>query len=511
MVGTSLSIFAPGVRGHLLAIKQTARTYDSIQNTLATGKTVNSAVDNAPKFFTASALSSEANDLNRLLDRISQSVSTIKTAETALSSVDALLTEADDLIQEANGVIDSSRQDIGDVILADDPIIYYRLNETNTNIIENLGTEGVTSAGRYQGGYTLDTGPLHQGDNSASVTLDGTNGRINIPNSIAFNRDPNGYSQKTVELTFEAEDLTGRQVLFEVGGSGNNSGFSIYLDNDDLYFVANDDANFGLVSVQSSVKIEVGVTYHASFVFDADSRSFTGYLNGEVAGTAEVTGIIRRQSGGGLGRSTNGANFHDGVNPGNGEYFQGKLADFAVYNAALTQADIQERYDVTQLATTQSFETRISNILENINPFVEDTSYLGVNLLDGFDLTVYFDLDQESTLKVEGRKFSTTDFGLDDVSLKTKFDLNSSLRNFDSATDSLKEFISSLSNDLSVINNRREYTENKINTLKAGSDDLVVADQNEESANLIAVATRQTIQIEALSLASNPITVASFL
>ena len=41
-----------------------------------------------------------------------------------------------------------------------------------------------------------------------------------------------------------------------------------------------------------------------------------------------------------------------------------------------------------------------------------------------------------------------------------------------------------------------------INTLQTGSDALVLADSNEEAANLLALQTRQQLSTTALSLAS---------
>ena len=70
------------------------------------------------------------------------------------------------------------------------------------------------------------------------------------------------------------------------------------------------------------------------------------------------------------------------------------------------------------------------------------------------------------------------------------------------ALASVRSFGSTLANDLSIIQTRRDFTEETINTLTAGADDLTVADQNEEGANLLALQTRQTLGVTSLSLAS---------
>ena len=51
------------VRQNLLALQQTSAIMGEVQNRLATGKKVNSALDNPNSFFTASGLNNRANDL----------------------------------------------------------------------------------------------------------------------------------------------------------------------------------------------------------------------------------------------------------------------------------------------------------------------------------------------------------------------------------------------------------------------------------------------------------------
>ena len=53
-----------------------------------------------------------------------------------------------------------------------------------------------------------------------------------------------------------------------------------------------------------------------------------------------------------------------------------------------------------------------------------------------------------------------------------------------------------------VIQNRTSFTNSMIQTLNTGADALTMADQNEESANLLALNTQQQLAQTALSLAS---------
>jgi len=49
---------------------------------------------------------------------------------------------------------------------------------------------------------------------------------------------------------------------------------------------------------------------------------------------------------------------------------------------------------------------------------------------------------------------------------------------------------------------RQDFTKELINTLNTGADNLTLADQNEEAANLLALQTRQQLSQTTLSLAS---------
>ncbi|KZM47679.1 ABC transporter substrate-binding protein, partial [Labrenzia sp. OB1] len=82
------------VRANLSSLQSTADMMSSVQNKLATGKKVNSALDNPNSFFTASGLTSRANDLSTLLDDMGQSVQTLKAADEGISSITNLVESA---------------------------------------------------------------------------------------------------------------------------------------------------------------------------------------------------------------------------------------------------------------------------------------------------------------------------------------------------------------------------------------------------------------------------------
>src|SRR5665647_372866 len=73
-------VLSSGVRSNLLQLQQTSDLITSTQTKLATGKRVNSALDNPINFFTAQGLTVRANDLNALLDTMTTGINTIQAA-----------------------------------------------------------------------------------------------------------------------------------------------------------------------------------------------------------------------------------------------------------------------------------------------------------------------------------------------------------------------------------------------------------------------------------------------
>lgn len=99
-------VLSSGVRSNLLQLQQTADLISSTQNKLATGKRVNSALDNPINFFTAQSLGIRANDLNSLLDTMSTGINTIQAANNGITAITKLVQSAQSLISQAQQASD---------------------------------------------------------------------------------------------------------------------------------------------------------------------------------------------------------------------------------------------------------------------------------------------------------------------------------------------------------------------------------------------------------------------
>ena len=94
-------VLSAGVRQNLLSLQSTADLMATTQNRLATGKRVNSAIDNPSNFFTSQALSYRAGDLNSLLDSIGQAQKTIEAADHGITAITKLVESAKSIAKQA--------------------------------------------------------------------------------------------------------------------------------------------------------------------------------------------------------------------------------------------------------------------------------------------------------------------------------------------------------------------------------------------------------------------------
>ena len=143
-----------------------------------------------------------------------------------------------------------------------------------------------------------------------------------------------------------------------------------------------------------------------------------------------------------------------------------------------------------------------TKILNQYEQLIKDGSYKGTNLLTNDSLNIKFNETGNASLNVSGKDMSSASLGLNTVDWQTQADITRSLSEISAALKSIRNFSAELGNNYNIITSRQDFTENLINILTEGADKLTLADMNEESANMLALQTRQQLAINSLSLAS---------
>jgi flagellin-like hook-associated protein FlgL len=403
-----------GIRQNLFSLQQSSELIAITQNRLATGKKVNSAIDNPTNFFTAQSLNSRAKDLNGLLDGISNSLKTVEAADNGIRSITKLVENAQSVARQARA----------------------------------LTAGGTTEA------FTVAAA----GSGTSAALGAGNAGQL----SLAFT--PTGGSASNLDIVI---------------GGGKTFDESIAAINDSS---ANRDASGTRIVTASK---------------DGTGKLVLTARNGTVA--------INATQGGGVAT---------GTIAGAGQSDDEVLSSLGITSLTLTSGGVKLDSAGEQ---RQTLAKQFNDIREQITKLARDSGYNGVNLLNSDQLTVAFnertDADK-AQLTIKGTDFTA---GKDDGTSGLKLaaidvtgvkglQKNSEIDDVDSrlnaALASLRSTASTFGSQLAIVQTRKDFTNELVNTLKSGADGLVLANSNEEAANLLTLQTRQQLSSQALALAS---------
>jgi flagellin len=470
-----------GVRQNLLALQSTAALLGTTQNRLATGKKVNSALDNPTNFFTSSSLSSRASDLSAILDAMSNGINTLKAADNGLSAITTAVETMKATVSQARQ--DSSFKSTSFTVDASAIGTATAKNLTfsggavtgSVNVALNTATVSATLTGSqavsatYTGGsFTIQAANLN-GGNAVSVTIadDTTAANVVIAINNALDAATGGDGGITASQTGGTLTLTGT--------TGNN----ITVDGTASVLTA-----FGFTSAQVSTN---GVVGSVNSVDD---------LVTSINGNANLTGKVKASNDGGKLNVQNlstedltavGATAGGVVNGGTGASNTTTVGGNTVRKNLITQ---------------------FNDLRTQLDKLANDASFNGVNLLRGDTLKLVFNETNSSSISIVSQNANGVNVSVLGIGTATaaEFSSNTSLDTrldaLGTALTSLRSQASAFGSNLSIVQNRTEFTKAMINTLRTGADSLVLADSNEEAANLLALQTRQQLSTTALSLAS---------
>ena len=164
----------------------------------------------------------------------------------------------------------------------------------------------------------------------------------------------------------------------------------------------------------------------------------------------------------------------------------------------------------TSDTTVQSkLAAQYDTIRTQIDQMSSDSGYQGLNLLAATNgaattLTVNFNEDASSTLTVVGFIGNSTGLSLTGAggNWQATSSITADSAKMDSAITSLRTSTQTLAANLNIITTRQGFTDSMINTLQTGSDNLTLADMNQEGANMLMLQTRQSLGTTSLSMSS---------
>jgi flagellin len=499
-------VLSAAVRQNLLSLQSTADLLATTQAHLASGKKVNTALDNPTNFFTAQGLDSRASDISNLLDAISNGVQVLQAANTGITSlqklVDSAKSIASQVLQTTTGYAPKSNVTSAAVANASPTnLVGFVPSTTGTALVNDNTTAAapITAATKLSGAagagsndlatanqlavgdtlvvngttFTVVGGTVSSGTNigvgdtvgnllAAINTATGGTSSISSTGAItltgAVGLTLSGSAVAKLGLTTTGNSLVGQNLTIAATGGGTPTNITFGLGAGQISSL--NQLNTALAA--NNLQASIDTTGHINIVTSNDAASAT---IGAISGSAAAAG----------------------------QAFAGLSPPPPIF-------------DVNSQNARANLVSQYNNVLAQINTTAQDASFNGINLLNGDTLKLVFNETGRSTLNIQGVTFNTAGLGLASLTAGTDFlDSNSAnkvLASLNAASTTLRSEASALGSNLSVVQIRQDFSKNLINVLQTGSANLTLADTNEEAANSQALSTRQSIAVSALALAN---------
>ncbi len=500
------------VRSNLLSLQSTAASMAKTQERLATGLKVNSALDNPTNFFTAASLNSRASDMASLLDSMSNGIKTIEAADNGLSSITKTVESMQSTLRQARQdksfKTGSFAVDTAAVGTASVKTLSFEGGAVGTSPVSiNLNTTGAGSAA---------TAGTVSSTFASTVTFDDPGDELNF--SVAVD------GGAATAVTINAQTLTDAGIA----GGAITSGADLRA----AVTQALSDASVTGVTVGGS-GTAMSLTSNTTGAASSVAISAVGVVNGGGANTISNTSGIAAASDSGDALVAAGAvkttdalvseinsntALKDKIRASNDN---GKLRIENLSTEELTVTGVASDGEIDgSTAETaiggnevrKNLAKQFNDLRDQLDKLADDASFNGINLLRGDKLKLTFNETGTSTIDIQAKdsdgdatSINNTTLGITSVSdadLDSDTSIDAKLGKLGDALGTLRSQSSAFGSNLSIVQNRQDFTKNMINTLETGAANLTLADTNEEAANLLALQTRQQLSSTALSMAS---------
>ncbi|HSE71576.1 MAG TPA: phytase [Nocardioidaceae bacterium] len=220
-----------------------------------------------------------------------------------------------------------------ETVVADGAVSYWRLGElSGATAADSAGS----NPGSYQGGVTLGEPGALTGDSNTSMLLTGNDGRMQVPSASNLNFT----GDFTLEAWARPNSLSGStQAVMHKGGTSGTRSWQYRLS------VASNGRWRGVVYVNQNAynvtsTATASTTAFSHVVMVKAGNRITLFVNGAQADTRTFSGSVNTSTGQlALGRTGSTSS----------DYFRGGIDEAAVYNRALTAAEVANHH---QLGTT---------------------------------------------------------------------------------------------------------------------------------------------------------------
>ena len=227
---------------------------------------------------------------------------------------------------------------------SNNPPLFYFSADSGITLSDNVvasWTDSVKSTRMFRIAQDIAMPTFQQnalGSNLPALEFDGVDDMLTIQSETELNLDV--FTQKTMTILIKTgDDVTARQTIYEQGGTVR--GLNIFIFEGKIYFggwdtMVDTDQVPAWEFISVNGQVEPNTVYTIAHVFNAEEGTIKGYVDGELIGTIDnANQLFQHDSESALGATRSNTRFETGGKTGDGEFFNGYIAEFIYWNEAL--------------------------------------------------------------------------------------------------------------------------------------------------------------------------------
>lgn len=452
----------PAIQTALTQSKSLTDIHDKDTVALTTGKKVNSSYDNSTLFFKDMRLSERAQGLNSVLDGLTNIVST-------LSSTSASIDSITDLLNYAKAIAGSA---------VDGQNYISQLTGSNYKVTsdKNLSDLPFINAGDE---ILLRTGDADKMESQFVIDRDATLDDLNIVRGdelkIKLGED-DWISLTVIDENMKVSDFFGQ--IYEKAPSGN---FQFDITDSKLTLSTTDRAP---ILLDGNLADLFGFDMTTTHKITIESHWKTEQL---AKAFSEIDGISA---------TINSKGFFEVTSLYGDDLIIDDLTGKTAFSFGMNG------YDDGGTNSMKSYADRYNELLKQINSIVADSSFNGLNLLEGDTIRAVFNESGDAYRTINGPKLDTISLGLSDAigDWQNEEDVKTVLDEIEKAIYAVQSAANKIDKASAMISSRDTFLEAMANTCLSGAEKLTEADLNEVAAELLSAQTQKELVNNVISI-----------
>jgi flagellin len=554
------------MKSALLSLQSTQKVYDTTQERLTSGLKVGKPSDDPAAYYAAATLTDQASALSNRLDNMNQAVEAINAADNGISSMDSVLssmtaivenalatdaTDTDtraalgkkfnDLVVQLSSLAGDSAYGGTNLLSGQDITVQMgQKYDDSTYTIEGFYVAGLTQNDADSNGEVSSLLSSNIPTNWGTAASEGAADASNYAFALNYVEDPTkivgiqSYGVGTTTPEYEAATTnigkitTAVTAALAVDPASTTASADIQTQIDDAMaaaqaitgtsgtfskntsgtYVYSGTANTGTTAVVSTLnamealRLSVQTTTANTAALTADQTSIASNPLNTSGVSSAVTSALAVDITASSAASTIQTQTSNALTAANAAITAANTATAGTYDGTFTFDNTSSVMAYVYSGTATTDTTAMVKTLNDMYQLQTSVTKLGT------DTTALTTQNTSLTDDITGTSFDVTKTVSDSWEINWtdgdtySTDLQDVLQQIEDVQTVLQTRSKLLSFDQSTITLRESYTEDFINTLQDGSDELTLADLNEESANLLSLETSQSLSVQAMSLAN---------